>query len=154
VFSDAGSKPGNRWRHRLRVTVNGYNYSIQGVTTQSGSQIVHAETNGYALPGSPSITFQQLNLETRVWRNAGTSCSLGQKLFREVNSKKYNVTSTQHDVSAPSSGFWYGISKHKLVDTRATNSDGDPPDVFYTEVSQSNTPSSKERYRGSGVGCP
>jgi hypothetical protein len=133
--------------------INNFDYSVEGVTSQPGAQIIYAATNGYAQSGSPSVIFQQLNLETRVWRNAGTSCALGQKLYQEKNSKVYNTNSTAHNVGGPSSGFWYAVSKHKLVDTRATNSAGNTPSAFYSEVPQLSPPPTQTRYRGSGVGC-
>ncbi len=136
---------------------NNDHYRIQGVTDLITSNGYAGETNGVipAGSGAPYITFQKLVLESRVWRSSGTNCFLGQKLYAEINTgPHFNKWSVRHTFLNYAGNPNYVHSKHKLVDTRATNSAGDPPNAFFSEYSAgSPNPSSKTKYQGSQVGC-
>lgn len=141
--------------------VSGYYYYINGNTYTVGggtyhpdyySSYIRSETFSTVQSGS-WITFQRLELNTRVFQNtAGCPKSIYDARTRNCD----NCTYTHINNMVPPSGNvlsnYVATSRHKLQDTRATNSNGNPPSPFYSKGS-ANGPASWSYYQGYIWGC-
>lgn len=133
--------------------------SIAGKTTYENSRVYYRTWMSYVTgPYDPSDPYNQppdmerLVSRGRIWHNSGGTCYVWRSFnFSVPNVKDTDPFATKYDwLPIPPSGPWYGIGKHKLKDSHALNraEPPQPPNAFWTENQQNQSPSTKARYKG------